>query len=311
MLYDSQATQSLIAKALSYMAKKEYQSAIPYFEKALEYNPNSAFVINYLSDFYAQYQPDSEKYLKYALKGMQLDVSTNDSITQSFIYLHLSNAFIQSGFKDQAMKYVDQSLAYDPQNLYSEYLRAYIILAKDGNYSKAKERLLAAYQKDESRLDILQEIAKICYYQRNYKEAYEHYSKFLKMKKAAGLDIYRGENLKIGLVYKELGKEREADMLFADYKDYIQNNQSVYTNLGWAAYYAYADRDAEKALQHLKSFVDADQYFIWVVLFLDQDPLMDHICNHPRYQKIINKMNRNFEKRHERIEKMLQQEGLL
>ena len=97
--------------------------AVPYLEKALEYNPNSALVINILSDFYTNYIPNTGKYLEYALKGIGLDIAAHDSVTASFIYLHVSNAFIQSGFIKEAEKYINKSLEYDPENLYSEYVK--------------------------------------------------------------------------------------------------------------------------------------------------------------------------------------------
>ncbi len=102
-------------------------------EKALEYNPNEAFIINALSDFYAQYKPDTEKYLEYALKGIQLNIAANDSVSASFIYLHLSNAFVQTGFVPEAERYINKSLQYSPDNLFAEYLKAYVLYAKNQN----------------------------------------------------------------------------------------------------------------------------------------------------------------------------------
>ena len=127
LLLDSQLPQSLIAKAVFYYNTREYEQALPYLEKALEYNPNSALVINILSDFYTNYFPDTEKYLEYALKGIRLDIAAYDSSTASFIFLHLSNAFMQSGFLFEAEKYINRSLEYDPENLFSEYTKAYIL----------------------------------------------------------------------------------------------------------------------------------------------------------------------------------------
>ena len=104
LLMDPQLSQSLIAKGLFYIQSVEYELALPYLEKALEYNPNSALVINILSDFYTSCIPNTEKYLEYALKGTRLDIAANDSTTASFIFLHLSNAFIQSGFTAEARR---------------------------------------------------------------------------------------------------------------------------------------------------------------------------------------------------------------
>ena len=114
LLYDPKSAESLIAKAFYYMQVGEYRLAVPHLEKALEYNPNSSAVIQTLADLYARYIPNTEKYLEYALKGNQLEIAANDSIQQSYLYLHLSNAFIQNGFVDEAQKYINLSLDYNP-----------------------------------------------------------------------------------------------------------------------------------------------------------------------------------------------------
>ena len=61
LLLDSQLPQSLMAKAFYYMNSREYELAIPHLEKALEYNPNSAIVINTLIGFLCQLFPQYRK----------------------------------------------------------------------------------------------------------------------------------------------------------------------------------------------------------------------------------------------------------
>ncbi|MEZ5197161.1 MAG: hypothetical protein R2764_12370 [Bacteroidales bacterium] len=102
LLFNPKLPQALIAKAYFYMHYAEYELAIPYLEMALKYNPNSAQVINTLTDFYTNYIPNTEKYLEYALMGIRLDIASHDSVTASFIYLHVSNALIQTGFVMEA-----------------------------------------------------------------------------------------------------------------------------------------------------------------------------------------------------------------
>ena len=46
LLFDPKLANSLVAKALYYMHNKEYELAVPYLEKALEYTPNSILAIN-------------------------------------------------------------------------------------------------------------------------------------------------------------------------------------------------------------------------------------------------------------------------
>ncbi|MCK4408325.1 MAG: hypothetical protein KAV44_11660, partial [Bacteroidales bacterium] len=264
LLFDEKSAQSLIAKALFYMHDKEYEPALPYLEKALLYNPNSALVIGILADFYVNHNPNTEKYLEYALKGIRLDIAANDSVTASFIYLHISNAFIQSGFIDEAERYINKSLEYYPENLYSEYVKAYILYARNRYLPQTKELLIKALHKDSTRLDIMQEVAKICYFMRDYESAYTYYKKFTEIKEALNLDIYRGENAKIGVVLSKMGLREESEKYFNDYKDYAENDKSIYKHLSLAVFYSYKG-DTKNAIEQLKLFSQQNNYHYWVV----------------------------------------------
>lgn len=310
LLFDSKLEQSLIAKALYYIYNREYELAVPYLEKALEYNPNSAMVINTLADFYTRAIPNSGKYLEYALKGIRLDIRAQDSVTASFTYLHVSNAFIQSGFVDEAEKYINKSLEYNPENLYSEYVKAYILLAKNGDFKKTKKLLINALNKDATRLDILQEVGKICYSMRDFEEAYKYYKKFTDIRKANNLAIYTHENAKIGLVFAEMGHKEEAEKLFESYLEYAENDQSIYKHLSLAMYYSYMGKTKE-ALEHLKLFSQEDNYFYWILLFLETDPLVDNIKDHPEFRKIVKDLESKFWKNHKMIKASLEEKGLI
>lgn len=310
LLYDSKSAPSLIAKALYYMNNSEYQEALPYFEKALEYNPNSAFVIQLLSEFYTSYMPDTEKYLEYALKGIQLDIASHDSITASYIYLHLSNAFIQSGFVEEAEKHINKSLAYSPENIFSEYVKAYILYAKNEDLAQTKELLLATYAKDTTRLDVLQEVAKIYYYQRDFEDAYNYYKKFTDIKETQQLDIYPSEDAKIAVVFANVGLKAESDRYFDSYLNYANNDKSIYKNLSLAMYYAYKG-DTEKTLEQMKLFAQQDNYMYWTLLFLKIDPLIDLVKDNPEFQQLLQEIETKFWQDHERIKGSLEKKGLL
>ncbi len=309
-LLDSKLEQSLIAKALFYMQNKDYESAVLYFEKALQYNPNSALVINILSDFYTSYVPNTEKYLEYALKGISLDIAAHDSVTTSFIYLHVSNAFIQSGFIPEAEIYIDKSLKYNPDNLYSQYVKAYILYARDRNLIQTKELLIETLDKDSTRLDVMQEVGKIYYYLRDYDSSYYYYSRFIAIKKALNLDIYKGENAKIGVVLSKVGLLEESEEIFEDYKNYADNDKSIYKQLSLAMYYSYKG-DTKNAIEHLKLFSQQDNYHYWTVIFLKMDPLIDNIKDDPDFKKIFNDIETKFWNSHKQIKASLKQKKLL
>lgn len=307
---DSKSPQSLVSKAVYYMNIEEYEMAVPYLEKALKYNPNEAFVINTLSDFYARFMPDTEKYLEYALKGIKLNIAANDSVTSSFIYLHLSNAFVQTGFVRESERYINESLTYYPENLYAEYLKAYVIYAKNKNLQETKELLIETYNKDLSRLDILQEIGKICYYMRDFQESYNYYNKFNELKAAQQLDIYPAEDAKIGVVYEKMGFREEAEVYFTKYLEYAKQDDSLYKELTLAMYYAYTN-DTKLALEHLEMFSEEDNYHYWTILFLEIDPLVDNVKDLPEFRQIVAKIKTKFWKNHAQIKQSLETKGLL
>jgi len=310
LLLDSKLAQALIAKAMSFMNAGENEQALPYLEKALKYNPNSSLVINMLSDFYVNHMPDTEKYLEYALLGIQLDIAAHDSVATSFIYLHVSNAFVQSGFVDEAEMYINKSLDYYPENLYSEYLRAYIFLARTMDFQQTRELLIAALKKDSSRLDIMQEVGKICYYQRDWECAYQYYKKFIYIRETYNLDMYRSEDSKIALVYAEIGEVDKSEKLLKDYKQWAEYNESIYKHMNMAAYYSYTG-DTAAALEQLKLFAKQDNYFYWIILFLDIDPFFDNISQLPEFNKILEEMKTSFRERHEQAKERLEEKGLI
>lgn len=309
LLYDPKSAQSLMSKALYYIHSEEYNQAIPYLEKALEYNPNSAQVINMLSDFYATYSPNTEKYLEYALKGIQLNVAAYDSVTTSYIYLHLSNALIQTGFVEEALFYVDRSLDYNPHNLFSNYVKAYMLYAKNGDLNETIRLLVKELKKDTSRLDILQDVAKAYYYKRDFDSSYYYYKTFMDQREAAGLDIYRHQHSTIAYVLKKVGLKEESEAYFADFKEFADHDQSIYKDLLLSAYYAYQD-DFEKSLEHLELFSHQDNYMYWIVLFVD-DPMTDKMEHLPEFKRLTNKIDRKFWDNHKRLRASLEEKGLI
>ncbi|MCF1422877.1 helix-turn-helix domain-containing protein [Mangrovimonas futianensis] len=310
LLYDSKSAESLIAKALYYIHNKEFRLAVPHLEKALEYNPNSSPVVQLLGDLYSRSIPNTEKYLKYALKGIQLDIAANDSVAKSYIYLHLSNALIQTGFRDEAEKYIELSLEENPQNLYAPYLKVFIEYAKDQNLEKATHALIHEWKKDTSRLDIMQEVAKFYYFGENYDSAYYYYDKFIHQKTIRSLDIYPQENLKISQVYEQLGYKEQADAFYESYVSYCENDQSIYQPASLAMRYIH-DGEMELAIDELNKFAAKNHFQYWILLFLEKDPLMKNLQYHPEYEAVIKKIEKRFWENHEQLKQSLKAQNLI
>lgn len=310
MLLDLKIPESLVAKAMYFMNISEFDKAIPYLEKALELNPNSALVITFLANYYTNYRPDTRKYLEYALKGIHLDIAAQDSVTASYIYLHVSNAFIQTGFVDQSLKYVNKSLDYNPNNLFSEYVKAFILYAKNGNLEQTKNSLIETFAKDSTRLDILQEIGKLHFYLGDYDTSFAYYKHFITAKEKYNLAIYPHENLKIAKIFEYAGEKAKAEELSAAYLDYALEDKSIYKNASLAVYFS-EKGDSEKAIEHLQLFSEEENIQYWFVLFMNQDPLMKNIKDLPEYNKVMRKIEKQFWKNHKQLRSSLQDKGLI
>ena len=310
LLYDPRSDVSLLAKAFYYMHTEDYRLALPHLEKALEYNPNSAVVIQALSDFYARVVPNTSKYLEYALKGLQVNSSATDSTASSYLYLHLSNAFIQSGFVDEAVTYINKSLEYDPQNYYAPYVRAYIMYARDRDIRQTRTMLLTELSKDPNRLDILQEVAKIYFYEENYEQAYDYYDQFISITEAQGLDIYPQEDIRIAVTLEKMGMEDKAAAYVQSYADYCEEDQSIYKGASTAVLHTYRG-EYELAVEQMNQFAEEDNIQYWILLFTKEDPIMQPLQNMPEYQAVMQRIEDRFWENHEKVRNSLEEEGLI
>lgn len=311
MLYDPKLPQSLIAKAFFHNHRGEYELGLPYLEKALEYHPNSSRIINILADFYTRFVPDTEKYLEYALMGIDLDIAAHDSVEAGYIYLHLSNALMQSGFVEEAEKYIEISLEYNPENYYAELLKPYILLAGGGSLLQTKELLIQLLDRNPGNHEIMKEIGIICYYMQDYKCAYSYFSNMYKLTEAEGMDLYHGEKAKMGLILADMGRTEESRQYFSDYLEFAENDQSIYRDLSLAVYYSYMG-DTGLAIKHMELFSEQEKYPYWYILFLGMDdPLFDNVSELPEFQKILQRIELKFWKYHKQIRDSLKQKDLL
>lgn len=159
-------------------------------------------------------------------------------------------------------------------------------------------------------LDVLQEVAKIHYFMRDYEGAYRYYKKFLTIKASLGLDIYAVENAKIAMVMRKVGKEEEAKKYMLLFSDYAANDPSIYKSLNLAMAAAFNDNKQE-AIELIRQFSKEENYHYWILLFFELDPLMDEIKTLPAFKQTMQKIEANFWKRHEQIKVSLKEQQLI
>lgn len=310
LLYDSKSAESLIAKYFYYVQTMEYELALPHLEKALEYNPNSSFAIQMLADFHFRIIPNSGKYLEYALKGGQLDVAASDSVTLSYLYLNLGNAFIQNGFVDEAIVYIDKSLNHFPENYFAPYVKALIMYAKERDLERGKQSLLKEWKRDTSRLDILQEVANFYYYEEDYDSAFYYFKKFVTARETNGLNLYPQADIWIGRVYEKMGLVEQSMEFYRSYAEYCEKDESIYRSMSLAMKFA-NEGEIDRAIEQLNIFSRQDNFQYWTLVFLEVDPLMNPLRGNPAFDEAFEKIEYRFWENQSRLKESLEEEGLI
>ncbi|MEP1032672.1 helix-turn-helix domain-containing protein [Ekhidna sp.] len=310
LLFDEELPESLIAKALFYMQDEQYELSAKFFDKVLSYSPNSGWVHNRLSDIYADYIPNTEQYLKHAIQGIQYAISDQDSVEASYTYLHLGNALVETGFINESEQYIQKSLMFNPENRFSEYLYIYLKLAQNFNLKRTRQELISLLEKDTMRLDIIQEIGKVSYTMEEYDVAWEYYKKFLRIKEMFNLDIYNSEDIHIAYVLERLGRKEEADGYYQKFLTYAENDPTIYHDLNMCSYFA-AKGEVETAMEYFKSFTDKSDYFYWLILFLDKDPIILKLSDHDDFNQTLKTITENFWIQHMEMRKLLEEEGVI
>jgi TolB-like protein/AraC-like DNA-binding protein len=308
MLHDPNAGESLVAKALDNANKREYAQAVRYFERALKLDPGNGLILHFLVEFYSIHIPNPRKHLEYALLKVKNDIPITDSATAGFNYFHLSSAFFETGFIDESITYINRSLAYDPNGYFSGYLKVYVQWAKLDDAEKAEREMLKEWKKDTARFDIMQEVGKMAFMRRDYREAYRYYRPLVDIRKSLQLDLFRYEDVRIAITFEKMGLKEESENLMRGFREFAENSKTMYKHLHLTMYYA-AINNTAKALEHMKLFSHEND-FHYAVLWINDDPIMDPIKGYPEFKAALKEIERKFWETHKEIDVSLRTEPL-
>ena len=306
LMYDPELDMSWIAKALYYFLKRDYELAIHLYEKALHYNPNSELAIINLAFIYTYYSPDFEKSVEYNLLANKLNIITGDKFEQSFLNYRLSQAFRSSGFLKEAEEFLKKSLELNPENVDALVEKSQLIPEMTGRYEQAKEILEDLFEKHSSDPWILRHLALAYYMDRDFENAYKYYKKFIEIQEIQHLLLQPGDNCRIGLVFHKMGMEQKSEEYF---KKFENLNSNAFFLL-FAGYYSFRN-DKVKAFEHMKLNLEKENFPIYNIRILKQDPLFDNIRELPEFQHLLSEIEAKFWKNNERIRKNLKKKGLL
>jgi tetratricopeptide (TPR) repeat protein len=201
-------------------------------------------------------------------------------------------------------------LAYNPSNAFASWLKIGVLFAKNKDGEQSKQLLIKELNKDTvSRFYLMQEVGKSYYFQRDYKNAYHYYKRFIAMKQVLHVDIYKNESLKIGIVLDKFGMKEESAAYFKTFKEYAFSDKSIYKSLNLMGYYAWLG-EPQKAMEQMKLFSKEDNVQYWI-LFLADDPVFDELKKLPEFRQVMAVIEKKFWDNHKKIRSMLEEKGLL
>jgi hypothetical protein len=128
--------------------------------------------------------------------------------------------------------------------------------------------------------------------------------------KARGQPCSPGEFAKMGLVMAKTGRQERSDSLFRAYKQYADEDQSVYKHLSLAVYHAWKGQK-EASLREMELFSEMDRYPYWYVLFLATDPLLDDMYQDADFSALMEGITREFWEYHQQMRRTLVARGVL
>lgn len=145
---------------------------------------------------------------------------------------------------------------------------------------------------------------------RDFESAYEYYNRYISIKEAYNLDIYRSEDLKIARVLAEVGFAEKAENYAKAFKEYSEYETSVYKQINLAIYSLY-EGNAEKALEQMKLFAQESNFHYWTVIFLTMDPIMGNVRDLPEFKQVYGEIETSFWNQHTKIRATLEEKGLI
>ena len=311
ILLDSQNDICLISKAYDYINKGENKFAIPYLEKAVQYNPNSVAAYRILANIYNLVrEANTEKYLEYKLMAVKINSLDENIIQKSEDYRLAARALRVAGFYKEAENYIDKSIELNPENLGAICEKSEILIDGDNNYAKAREVLFNALLTDSLNTEILRYLFTNFYLSNDYHNAFKFFNKIYNIDKT--LKILPSKDFsRLAVIYNKLGKQDESEVYFRNFKESNKGFANLYVrSLGMARLYS-LENNKRKALEQLNVFNQQKYHFIYSIRMLKDDPVFENISNLPEFKNIVSELETKFWANHQRIKGNLKDKGLL
>lgn len=300
LLYDDQLSEAYTIKGNYYNELPNKELALKEFDKAIKFNPNNWMAYVGKGD----------------IKSLQIAASLNHGPELPFIIGSLALLYTDAGFIEIAknnlenLKLIGEPIQYYRCAGYSE--------AKQGHGKKALEFYSKLYDIEPTNMWSLEGLGELYSFNGQFEESLKYYKKLVDMQKASGQLAFISSH-RIGYVYFKNGYKKEAEYYFEKQIEYCNGQiklnrpwaQELYPYYDLAGIYAFKE-DKVKAYKNLKIYNQRQEpEGLWMVSLIKADPLFDNIRNEPEFQQIVRDVEARYQEGHERIKKLLEEQGML
>ena len=306
--YDNQCGEGYYYRGLTFRESGKSSEALKELDKAILLNPNdwsSYFLRGFIFE-------DTHNFVG-SISNLYEAVQRNRGTRLADILYILGYKLVNYGFEDLGKKYYRQ--VYELGGDSAKYLSclSWAEYSK-GNLEKAYQLAKSAFKLDSSRVDNL---GLYCAMTGRYEEQHIIEQKDLERSKKSG-DINLWNSSGFGFYFQQKGRTKEAKFYF-DQQIKIDlesirlgrwNAISRSAHFDLAGVYAFLG-EKEKAYEYLDK-VNKNHAFplSWIILF-NHNPLFDPIRQEPRFQKILKDVEAKYQAEHERVQKWLEEEGIM
>ncbi len=312
ILYDNENDKCLIAKARILISQNDYELAINYLEKAVEYNPNSAIsyrLIARTTTIGGLGLANSEKCVENAIKAIKYNLLEENPEIKSEDYFSLARALRTAGLYTEAWQTITLAIELNPPNSLLLTEKCELIIDSTGNYDWAlnllNEKLLTNPNDFRINLNILKDY----YHNDDFLNAYKTY---LNMVSDLKYTPRNKELSRLAVIYNKLGMQDKCDSCIEIFEKNINTaNYSNYYKTELLIRLCCLKNDSSGAMEQFRILNQHECAFSNFIRQFRDEPIFENLRKHAEFQNIYSEMTTRFDKDHERIKESLEYKGLL
>ena len=307
--FDDELAEAYTIKGECYRRIGNREKANNEYDRAIDLNPNDwkaykGKALLYLNDDYLIQIPNLHK-AAFLNQGTELP----------YLLRELWWAYTSIGFPDKAMFYQQEAFEIDGDSIqFYEALSSIELF--EGNATKAIEYKEKAYRLDSASVYLQSELAMLYSNVGRNIEALEYFQG--RIERIDKGDLLTNAMHRIGFVYWENGMKEEAKYYFDKQIEYGTGEielgrlsvQRYFTYYDLAATYAFIG-EIDGAYKNLRLFNQKKVMPIWMVWFINSDPLFAGIRNEPEFQRIVTDIESKYQAEHERVRQWLEENDML